>query len=419
MEEERRAVREIEGATRMTRVWPSSRLGDVCVRVTDGTHQSPRFESSGVPFLVISNIIGGSIDWGSVSKWVSEPTYEQNTARCRPERGDVLYTAVGSFGVAVPVESDQPFMFQRHIAHIKPAPDRLETRFLTHVLNSPALRATAERVAKGVAQRTVTLGDLKDFRIPLPPLPEQRRIADILDKADAIRRKRREAIALTEELLRSTFLDMFGDPVTNPKGWATVRIEELASSDRNALAIGPFGSNLLAADYASAGHPVIFVRDLVTERFAWKSRVYVSHEKFIELAAHRAHPGDVLTTKMGNPPGNACVVPADFPPAIITADVVKVAVDRRRVLPEYLAAAINSPLGRQQILRISAGITRAKITLRDFRSVHVLLPPLAEQKIFDDFAGRVRRLRSRLVTGAEDGETFFGAIVQRAFSGHL
>src|SRR3974390_767539 len=141
----------------MEPAWPRVRLQDVCVRVTDGTHQSPRFESTGIPFLVISKVGSGTIGWASVSKWVSEQTYESNTVHCRPERGDVLYTAVGSFGVAVPVETDKRFMFQRHIAHIKPDFRRIHTSFLAHVLNSPAIRAVAERVAKGVAQRTVTL----------------------------------------------------------------------------------------------------------------------------------------------------------------------------------------------------------------------------------------------------------------------
>jgi type I restriction enzyme, S subunit len=152
----------------MSAAWPMVQLGECCHRVTDGTHQSPKFESRGIPFLVISDIVSGEIDWSGVSKWVNRDTYEANTARCRPERGDVLYTAVGSFGVAVSVETDQEFMFQRHIAHIKPDLARVDSRFLANVLNSPTVRRVADRVAKGVAQRTVTLGDLKCFEIPLP-----------------------------------------------------------------------------------------------------------------------------------------------------------------------------------------------------------------------------------------------------------
>jgi type I restriction enzyme S subunit len=100
-------------------------------------------------------------------------------------------------------------MFQRHIAHIKPDFRRIDTKFLAHMLNSPTIRAVAERVAKGVAQRTVTLGDLKNFEIPLPSLPEQRSIADILEKADAIRRKHRRAAQDGDKLFNSLLARAF------------------------------------------------------------------------------------------------------------------------------------------------------------------------------------------------------------------
>jgi type I restriction enzyme S subunit len=285
-------------------------------------------------------------------------------------------------------------------------------RYLYYTLQSANLgRYVINTSIPGISRE-----DVYRASVPLPPLPEQRRIADILDKADSIRRKRKEAIALTEELLRSAFLEMFGDPVTNPKGWPVKTIGALASADRHALAIGPFGSNLLSSDYAASGHPVIFVRDLAKGQFVWKSNVFVSEEKFAELAAHHAQPGDVLATKMGEPPGVACVVPDDFPRAVVTADVVKVSVDRSKVFPAYLAAAINSPWGRSQISGISAGITRAKITLRDFRDVQVRLPPLDQQRRYVDLVATLARITKQLARCTVEGNCLFNSLVARAFS---
>ena len=103
----------------------------------------------------------------------------------------------------------------------------LEPRYLLYFLLANA--SHLDSMGKGATVKGITLDVLKDLSIPLPPLPEQKRIAAILDKADSIRRKRQEAVRLTEELLRSVFLEMFGDPVTNPKGWEEVTIRDLVT----------------------------------------------------------------------------------------------------------------------------------------------------------------------------------------------
>lgn len=161
--------------------WEKRRLKDLCNRITDGTHQPPPFVSSGVPFLFVRNIVSGRIDF-NVSKYVSFEIYEELTRRCKPTRNDVLYSAVGSFGVAVIVDTDEPFTFQRHIAHLKPNHELIDARYLAHFLNSPPGKAQSEAVALGGAQRTVTLSSLAKFDIPLPPLKEQQRIAESLSE---------------------------------------------------------------------------------------------------------------------------------------------------------------------------------------------------------------------------------------------
>lgn len=102
----------------------------------------------------------------------------------------------------------------------------LEPRYLLYFLLANA--SHLDSMGKGATVKGITLDVLKDLSVPLPPLPEQKRIAAILDKADSIRRKREEAVRLTEELLRSAFLDMFGDPVTNPKGWKEAALTDVA-----------------------------------------------------------------------------------------------------------------------------------------------------------------------------------------------
>ncbi|MBA2719958.1 MAG: restriction endonuclease subunit S [Chloroflexi bacterium] len=176
--------------------WPRHPLRALAEFISDGTHQPPSFATAGVPFLFVGNIVGGEVDFVT-TKHVSLETFEELTRRRRPERGDVLYSAVGSFGVAVVVKADRAFTFQRHIAHIRLRPDIADPNFVAAYINSPAGRRHSESVAMGGAQRTVTLGSLASFPMPVPDLVEQRQIVGRLEA-------RFRAIAAVHEAVKST-----------------------------------------------------------------------------------------------------------------------------------------------------------------------------------------------------------------------
>jgi type I restriction enzyme S subunit len=152
---------------------PTITLAQGCARVTDGTHQPPTFTAHGIPFFLVKTISSGFVDWTS-TKFVSKETYDELTKRVRPKRGDVLYTAVGAtYGVALFVDFDEAFVFQRHIAHIIPNPEKLIGRYVEEFLNSRAGKRQSDQSAIGSAQPTVTLKSLSNFKMPLPTIEEQ------------------------------------------------------------------------------------------------------------------------------------------------------------------------------------------------------------------------------------------------------
>lgn len=165
---------------------PVTTLGKVCLRITDGTHQSPKWESSGVPFIFISNIVQSQINFDT-NKYISEETYYELTRRCPIEVGDVLYTTVGSYGNVAVVSTSQKFAFQRHIAHIKPDHTKLAPTFCAAMLRSPVIRRQVDRVARGVAQKTVNLSDLSALRVFEPPMQVQQQFALRVDAIESVR----------------------------------------------------------------------------------------------------------------------------------------------------------------------------------------------------------------------------------------
>jgi type I restriction enzyme S subunit len=163
---------------RATNEWRS--LESVAVRVSDGTHLPPQFSESGIPFLFVSNIRGGRIDW-KVEKYVAEDVYKKLTRSWCPQRGDVLYSLVGTFGMPAMVETDDSFTFQRHIGLIRTDPTRLLPKYLYWYLRSPSGLRQAQLRAEGLAQKTITLTALRSFRVPVPPPHEQRSAVIELD----------------------------------------------------------------------------------------------------------------------------------------------------------------------------------------------------------------------------------------------
>jgi type I restriction enzyme S subunit len=152
---------------------PLTNLEELCIRITDGTHQSPKWEQEGIPFLFISNIVNGEISYNT-DKFISPETYKELTRRCPIESGDVLFTTVGSYGNTAVVSGESEFCFQRHIAHIKPNTNKLDPLFCAAMLESPGVRRQVDKAARGVAQKTVNLAELKALRVFAPPIERQR-----------------------------------------------------------------------------------------------------------------------------------------------------------------------------------------------------------------------------------------------------
>jgi type I restriction enzyme, S subunit len=164
-----------------------------------------------------------------------------------------------------------------------------------------------------------------------------------------------------------------------PENWTWATPMQLAEPVNYALAIGPFGSNLKVADYRKSGMPLIFVRNIRTGKFNYEDTKYVSTAKAKELAAHQVQPGDVLITKMGDPPGDACLYPLNQLVAIITADCIKWSLSSLTNTPDYFVHAVNSEIVKNQIIKITKGVAQQKVSLARFKGIAIPLPPVAEQ----------------------------------------
>ena len=189
-----------------------------------------------------------------------------------------------------------------------------DARYLLHFLRQEHIRRAGEGKMTGSAgQRRVPEHFLAGLEISLPPFAEQRRIAEVLDRAEALRAKRRAALAQLDTLAQAIFLDMLGDPES--RGWSIATIADIANPGAGSIRTGPFGSQLLHSEFVDEGIAVLGIDNAVANEFRWGGRRFISEAKYRELKRYTVRPGDVLITIMGTC-GRCAVVPDDLPVAI-------------------------------------------------------------------------------------------------------
>lgn len=299
------------------------------------------------------------------------------------------------------------------ILPVKPGPE-LDRRYLFYFLRQPRMIDLATSLAVGINLPRLSPKQLLRFEIPLPPLPEQRRIAAILDKADELRRKRRRAIQRLDDLLQSVFLEMFGDPVTNPKGWEVGSIDHLVKN-KSDVKCGPFGTQLKVAEIVEAGVPLFGIENVQNNLFNPSTSKFLTTEKAKQLQKYDVRDGDVLVTRMGTI-GRACVATGIQGEARLSYHLFRVRPDTKRCLPIFLATTIcRSGTFQGQLRQMAHGAIMSGLSTKNLREVKFLLPPLPLQRKYVEY---VKTVESQMTIHNQHfmkTEILFSSLQQHAF----
>ena len=258
------------------------------------------------------------------------------------------------------------------------------------IFKSHAMMNVYDVIAIGslIEKRRVHWSVLKDVLIPLPPLAEQKAIAQILGTWD-------EAIATTEALIealqsrkRALMQRLLTGEVRFPgfdEEWDTVKLGDVAKSNRHSFTGGPFGSNLKASDYTDDGVRIIQLQNIGDGEFIDDNKIYTSYEKADELISCNIYPDDIIMSKMGDPVARATFIPDIEKRYVMASDGIRLEVDDNRFDPRYVLEYINSRYFRNTAIRHSTGSTRQRIGLTDLRKLPVQVPSekVEQEKIAD------------------------------------
>jgi type I restriction enzyme S subunit len=303
---------------------------------------------------------------------------------------------------------------------IRSRKDKLDSQYLLHFLRQMRIRIDGESKMTGSAgQKRVPRSFLEELVIPLPNRDEQRRIATILDKADAIRRTREQAIALAGDFLRSVFLEMFGDPLVNPNRFPKERIGNHLSKTRPGTQSGPFGSALKKDEYTESGVPVWGVENVHQNYFNGHARLFVSNEKYEDLKRYNVIDGDVLISRAGTV-GRMCIAAPSREHSIISTNLVRVSLDHTTLLPEYFVCLFTFFADRLGALR--ANNKDAAFTFlnpKTLREIKIPIPGIEIQSRFVLATRSLKKLTIRQENQQQGILDLFSSLSQRAFRGEL
>lgn len=288
----------------------------------------------------------------------------------------------------------------------------LHGRYLFHWVQTGSFVEDMMSKATGANYPAVSDKIVKESKIPLPPLPEQKRIAAILDKADAIRRKRQQAIQLADDFLRAVFLDMFGDPVTNPKGWPVKSVKNLSTKIGSGST--PRGGS---EAYLEEGISLIRSLNIHDDDFRMKNLAFIDDEQAEKLSNVEVRNGDVLLNITGASVCRCAMVPTAVLPARVNQHVCIIR-PSDLINSSYLLHLLISAPYKQKLFKMSgAGATREALTKQQVESLEVPVPPKDLQAKFEGIQVKVRGLASSAESFKK--ESIFESLSDKAFSGQL
>ena len=265
-------------------------------------------------------------------------------------------------------------------------------------------------MSQGAAQTVITRDMIGNLEIPLPRIEEQRRIASILDKADELRQKRQQAIEKLDQLLQATFIDMFGDPVSNPKGWSLGKLGDVIHSAKDGPHVSP--------SYSETGIPFLSTRHVRAGKIVWDDLKFITEED-AQIHWKKCKPtrGDILYTK-GGTTGLAAVVDTDLDFAV-WVHVALLKTNHDKVRSEWLVSMLNTQYCYEQSQRYTHGIANRDLGLKRMVNIEMYIPPLDEQDKFVNFKNKLLKNNLLFESSYSSLEQLFKSLQNQAFNGTL
>jgi len=398
--------------------WQVESLGKCCTIVSGATPRRdvPEYWDNHIPWVTpkdISNLNDPILE--DTPEYISEAGYKNCSAKLLPKRS-VLFSSRAPIGLVA--LTGREMCTNQGFKSLIPG-KKVHSEYLYHCMKWMAPKIA--ELGNGATFKEVSKEVISRVEIPLPPLAEQKRIAAILDKADAIRRKRQAAIKLADDFLRATFLDMFGDPVTNPKGWDRVKIGEVTKDWRG-------GASLAPSDFTDAGFPILHKGAIHTNG---NIVIDTGKKTFTTIEYANAHRKSVIykdylavTLRDLVPTGPSIGLIADLSQNqlveyMLAQGAYGFKINISAIKPSYLVALSNNRGFRSELKKYWVGSTQIHIRTPVFQEISIPLPKLSQQEQYEIVTKKTNMWLTKQKNFNEFTGVLFKSLTQRAFYGKL
>lgn len=370
-----------------------------------------------IPFAKVGDISkakrlnGDSI--ASADNFINIDTLKNLKAKPFPENSIVFAKIGEAIRKNNRVITTKKMLFDNNVMGIIPNKEFVWNKYLYHFLETVDFYSLSNSTTVPSIRKT----DMARLQIPLPPLEEQKRIAAILDQADALRRLRQRSIDRLNSLGQAIFYEMFVQ--NKEESWPTLTVSDLVDPEKGGIRTGPFGSQLLHCEFVDEGIAVLGIDNAVTNEFSWEQRRYITPEKYSGLSRYRVNPGDVIITIMGTC-GRCAVVPEGIPLAINTKHLCCISLRADLCLPDYLHAFfLHHPSAQKYLQSKSKGAIMDGLNMGIIKSMPITLPPIKLQNQFSARLNKLKHQKTNTIEHTTNLEILFFSLQHRAFNGEL
>ena len=375
-------------------------LPEVCTIQYGFPFDSAKFsDSNGMPLIRIRDVVRGYSETYTTEEYKSEYIVHEN---------DLLIGMDGEFNIAK--WGKTPALLNQRVCRLAPK-DSIDKDYLFYFM--PVALKRIEEKTPFVTVKHLSAKELNKIEIPVLPLEEQRKIAETLSKGDELIAFREQQLAKLDELVKSQFTEMFGDPINNPMKWIVSKIEDIAAQEKNALKAGPFGSALKKEFYVRSGYK-IYGQEQVICGDASFGDYYIDEEKYKELKNCAVQAGDILISLVGTY-GKTLIMPDNYEAGIINPRLMKITLNKNKVTPIYFKYYFESNALKASMDANTHGGTMGILNLGIIRQMKIQVPPLSLQNQFAAFVERVDQQKQTVQQSLEKLELLKKALMQEYF----
>jgi len=406
--------------------WRLLNLSDVVFFQEGPGVRKHQFTKNGIKLLNVRNLVDNQLRLNNTETCISKDEATTKYNHFLVEEGDLIIASSGikvdyfHKKIAFVKKEHLPLCMNTSTIRFRTLDENiLDIQYFRYFLMTRFFSRQVNFHITGSAQLNFGPSHLKKMKVIIPPLPTQKKIVVILEKAEKLKGWRREADELTDELLKSTFLEMFYKNNPDYFNWEFVAIKDLTSQEKGSLRTGPFGSDLKHSEFVDSGIAVLGIDNVVNNRFQWGQRRYITKEKYDGLKRYTVHPNDILISIMATI-GKSCVVPDDIPLSISTKHLAVITSDRTKCDPQFLSHSILfHPEIKQQLTKANIGAIMDGLNLKIIKSLKIPLPPLSLQHKFTEILKNVESVRQNQNQSQQKINNLFNALMQQAFRGEL